>query len=159
MLIKVDKFDAAFSILIRARDSWTCQRCSREFIPRQSGKKWTCAGLHCSHLIGRGCHTTRWHPLAACAKCHGCHSYLTSHPLEFAEWIRNYLGEERYEFLRILKRPENARKWRKREKEQLWLEMQQELRKLDLYESGHLEFFSLSLPEAERVGVEHGTTN
>ena len=86
MNIKRDKRDAIFSLLIRERAGWKCERCGKRF-SREDGQ-----GLHCSHFISRRHRSTRWHPDNAAAHCFTCHQYLGEHPLEFAEWIRKHLG-------------------------------------------------------------------
>ena len=77
--IKRDKADEYFSLYIRTRDKWTCQRCHRTYTPPTSA-------LHCSHFQGRGKEATRFEPLNADALCYGCHQYFTSHPGEHYLW-------------------------------------------------------------------------
>src|SRR3990167_9446493 len=86
MRVKRDKRDAIFSLLIRERSSWLCERCGKQF-SREDGQ-----GLHCSHFISRRHRSTRWHPDNAAAHCFSCHQYLGEHPLEFAEWIKQRLA-------------------------------------------------------------------
>lgn len=64
------KLDKAFSLFIRQRDRWRCQRCKRKY---EAGKA---KGLHCSHYMGRTNKATRWDPENCDALCHGCHSYF-----------------------------------------------------------------------------------
>ena len=91
--IKRDALDKLFSLYIRTRDAWTCQRCHTFY---QMGSQ----GLHCSHFIGRRNRAVRWDPDNACAHCYGCHRFLEGNPIEFGDWIQNYLGQERYLALR-----------------------------------------------------------
>ena len=85
MRTKCNKRDAIFSLLIRERAGWRCERCGKQF---ERGAP----NLHCSHLFGRRHRATRWTSFGAVAHCAGCHFYLTEHPLDFAIWIRKHLG-------------------------------------------------------------------
>ena len=91
MNIKRTAPDIVFSNLVRERAEWTCERqsCSKYF---PEGHR---AGLECSHFYTRSRKSVRWSPLNACAQCTGCHSHLGGNPMEFADWIREYLGPEK----------------------------------------------------------------
>jgi hypothetical protein len=89
--IRIDKRDTVFSLLIRLRSRFNCDRCGRYF-PKGHG-------LQCSHFFGRRHRATRWDPDNAAAHCFGCHQRLGENPMEFAAWIRGYLGDVRYEEL------------------------------------------------------------
>jgi len=78
MRIKISKVDKLFSLYIRERDKWTCQRC-RKYHPPPTG------ALHCSHFWGRSNSCTRFDPLNCDALCYGCHS----------EWEGNKQGDYR----------------------------------------------------------------
>lgn len=91
MKIHIDKRDTVFSKVIRLRARWNCERCGRYF---PFGH-----GLQCSHFYGRRHRATRWDPDNAAAHCFGCHKRLGENPMEFAAWIRGYLGDVRYEAL------------------------------------------------------------
>lgn len=78
-MVKIDKADKLFSLFIRNRDKWQCQRCGGQYKPPTGA-------LHCSHFQGRGKEPTRFEPLNADALCYGCHQYFTSHPAEHYEW-------------------------------------------------------------------------
>lgn len=84
--VKIDKADKYFSLYIRTRDNWTCQRCRKQYTPPTSG-------LHCSHFIGRGKENTRFDPKNASAHCFGCHQWLTSHPAEHVAWKVEQIGQ------------------------------------------------------------------
>ena len=77
--MKIDKADRLFSLWVRTRDGWRCQRCLRQYSPPTSA-------LHCSHFQGRAKEATRYEPLNADALCYGCHQYFTSHPGEHYKW-------------------------------------------------------------------------
>lgn len=85
--IKIDKADKLFSLWIRTRDEWTCQRCHTRYTPPT-------AALHCSHFMGRAKENTRFEPLNADALCYGCHQYFTSHPAEHYAWQVGKKGQK-----------------------------------------------------------------
>lgn len=67
--IKRTPADVAFSLCVRERAGWKCQRCGGEHF--KGG-----VGLHCSHHHRRGQWAVRFDPLNAEALCYGCHSYI-----------------------------------------------------------------------------------
>lgn len=79
--------DAIFSLCVREGADWTCARCGTKH-PRGA------QNLQCSHLWGRRLRIGRWNPLNAVAHDAGCHMYLGEHPVAFAEWIHDYLGDK-----------------------------------------------------------------
>lgn len=87
MIVKIDAADKAFSLWIRTRDHWTCQRCGTKYTPPTMA-------LHCSHFMGRGKEGTRFEPLNADALCYGCHQYFTSHPAEHYIWQVERKGQK-----------------------------------------------------------------
>ena len=103
MKIRISSVDKLFSLLIRTRDKWTCQRCFTKYEPPTMG-------LHCAHIFGRGLKNTRFDFENAVAWCYGCHSYMDSHPLDKYEWHRKRIGTRRFDALRLrsnnLKRPD-----------------------------------------------------
>lgn len=76
---KIDPADKAFSLYIRTRAKWDCERCGKHYEPPTSA-------LHCSHFMGRGKESTRFDPDNANALCYGCHQHFTSHPALHLEW-------------------------------------------------------------------------
>lgn len=77
--IRIRQSDKYFSLWIRYRDRWTCQRCHRRYTPPTQG-------LHCSHFMGRGKEATRHEPKNCDAICMGCHLYFTANPAEHYTW-------------------------------------------------------------------------
>lgn len=104
---KIDPADRAFSLWIRSRANWTCERCGKKYLPPTSA-------LHCSHFVGRGKENTRFDPNNASAHCYGCHQYLTSHPAEHVAWKVNQVGQQQVDML-ILKSNMYCKKERKLE--------------------------------------------
>ena len=89
MNIKRTAPDIIFSNLVRERAEWSCERCHTYF---PEGHR---AGLEASHFYTRSRKSVRWSPLNCAAHCTGCHSSLGGNPMEFADWIREYLGPEK----------------------------------------------------------------
>jgi len=65
--IKLCKADSEFSLFVRERDLWTCNRCHKRYPPGS-------IGLQCSHYWGRGKESTRFDPENCDALCTGCHN-------------------------------------------------------------------------------------
>jgi hypothetical protein len=72
--VKIKSADKWFSLCIRERANWTCERCGAKC---PDDKRM---GLHCSHYHGRGKWATRFDPDNCRALCYGCHSYVGGNP-------------------------------------------------------------------------------
>jgi len=90
--VKISPADKWFSLCIRARAGWKCEKCGKQY---QRGD----IGLHCSHFVGRGYYSTRFEPLNAFAHCYGCHSRFESNPHEFVEWVKEKRGQQNYDII------------------------------------------------------------
>lgn len=90
--IRIDEADKYFSLYIRTRDRWICQRCLTQYKPPTNA-------LHCSHFAGRGKEATRFDPRNATALCYGCHQYFTSHPQEHYLWQVERMGQKEVDAL------------------------------------------------------------
>lgn len=66
--IKRTEADKAFSLCVRARAGFRCERCGNHYDP-------TNAALHASHHHRRGQWGVRFDPDNAEALCYGCHSH------------------------------------------------------------------------------------
>lgn len=98
--IKIRKSDELFSVYIRTRDNWTCQRCGAYHQPWLNSKGMLGnPALHCSHFKGRGKENTRFEPLNADALCYGCHQYFTSQPDEHYAWQVKRKGQRAVDML------------------------------------------------------------
>jgi len=95
-MIKRFPQDVLFSEIIRSRDGWTCQRCSKGFDPTSSISRM---GLHCSHYHGRGKWATRYDLDNCTALCYGCHRFLGGRPLEHTEFMIKRLGKKKFKEL------------------------------------------------------------
>jgi len=94
MRIKIDPADKVFSIYIRTRDNWTCNRCHTTYPPNSSG-------LHNSHYFGRGNECTRFDPENCDALCFGCHQAWDSNKEDYRDFKIKQLGEEGFIKLRF----------------------------------------------------------
>lgn len=75
-----------------------CLRCNS---PVQLNAKGMPVSHHCSHFWGRGKESTRFDPDNAVTHCHGCHAYLTAHPMEHYNWKLKQLGQKKFDALVI----------------------------------------------------------
>lgn len=85
---EIKKLDAFCRKIVFARDGYKCARC---------GKGKDQAALHWAHVITRAAKSTRWHLDNSMVLDYYCHfRWAHERPLEFAEFVRENLGEERY---------------------------------------------------------------
>ena len=80
------KADKLFSAYIRSQG--VCEWCSK----RET--------LQTAHIFSRRYLVTRWEPINALCLCAGCHRKAHDKPVEFVEWVKEYLGEDIYNELR-----------------------------------------------------------
>lgn len=92
--VRIDQADRLFSLFIRYRANWRCERCFKQ---HEVGSQ----GLHCSHFWGRARESTRFDPTNCVAHCHGCHSHLTANPEEHRAWKLKQIGQREYDLLMI----------------------------------------------------------
>jgi len=92
-VIKITSADRYFSLCVRKRANWTCERCRVGYTPPT-------AALHCSHFMSRGNYGTRFDPLNAASLCYGCHMYFTGRPLEHLSWFAARVGLDEVERLK-----------------------------------------------------------
>jgi hypothetical protein len=91
--IRIDKRDTVFSLIVRLKAGFHCERC-RKYFPKGHG-------LQASHFFGRRHKSTRWDFDNCAAHCFGCHRHLGENPIEFTAWVKSYLGDVRYEALQL----------------------------------------------------------
>jgi hypothetical protein len=116
-MTKIYPEDKWFSLYIRARDNWTCQRCGRQYEPyTEGGDNSHLMGLHNAHCFGRGAHATRWDEENCLTLDYGCHSLIDSrHDLKEALW-KEKIGEEAYSKLEA-RSHQNYYGWKKDRKD------------------------------------------
>ena len=146
--MKRDKHDALFSQLVRERANWRCESCGKIY-PEGSRQ-----GLHCSHFFTRSRKSVRWHPLNAAAHCYSCHTRLGGSPIDFADWIRDYLSRWHSDLCgdRLVSDSRKLVRWRKADLEELYSEMKKELSRMEELrrqgETGRLDF---ALPKVNKM--------
>lgn len=100
MRLKISKADKLFSLVIRHRDNFTCQRCN--FYDQPPTMQ-----IHCAHFQSRAKKSVRWDTENACALCQRCHLYfdgyspwgMEKHEREFKDFFLKRLGQKRYDLL------------------------------------------------------------
>lgn len=84
-----NKLDKEISRIVRARGK--CAKCGKEEYEK----------LQAAHIFSRSNLSTRWDLDNLLCLCGGCHLFWAhKNPVEFTEFVRNYLGEYKYERLR-----------------------------------------------------------
>lgn len=84
------RLDELWSRAVRLRDKYTCQKCGR-----------THKQVQAAHIFSRNRKSVRWDIDNGITLCYYCHIHWAHRePLEFAEWIKERLGEEKYEKLK-----------------------------------------------------------
>lgn len=82
-----NKLDKICSEITRGKGK--CQRCGK----RQN--------LQTAHIFGRTYNNTRWDLDNLLCLCPDCHiNFAHKCPILFTEWVRKYLGEEKYKLLK-----------------------------------------------------------
>lgn len=77
------KLDKRMSDIVRSLGY--CQRCGPHVPQRYEI-------LQCAHIYSRTYRSVRWERQNLLCLCAGCHFYFHRNPLEFGEWVQNYLG-------------------------------------------------------------------
>ena len=96
------KLDMEWSFAVRSRDHWTCQKCGSRYPPKKPGDGSSRSGLDAAHIFSRRLKRIRHDLDNGVALCTGCHlSWAHYEPLEFREWIMEWLGADKYEALRL----------------------------------------------------------
>lgn len=112
-MTKIYPEDKWFSLYIRQRDNWICNKCGTKFKPyEEGGDNRHLKGLHNAHNFGRGKRSTRWEPENCMALCYGCHRFIDKHAgAKRSLFIRKF-GEEAYNRMEI-KSNTSYRGWKK----------------------------------------------
>lgn len=102
--IKVTAADKWFSLCVRERVGYVCERCGT-FAPPERHKR-----LDCSHFHGRGKWSVRFDAENATALCMGCHLHVTANPIEHMAWMQERLGP--YGFAALQERAQDIKRGR-----------------------------------------------
>ena len=94
MSIKITAADRWFSLCVRERAAWRCEKSGRQYAEKSGA-------LHCSHTFSRRNKAVRWDALNATALSFASHKYWWhANPAEAAAWMEKKLGTMLYEVLR-----------------------------------------------------------
>ena len=94
MAIKRSAADIAFSNAVREAFDYDCLSCG-------INGRHTPATTDCAHVFSRKHRSTRWTVANAVCLCRSCHQKMADRPLVFAELVKEWLGEERYDELML----------------------------------------------------------
>lgn len=115
--MKILACDTQFSLAVRARDNYTCQRCGKV------------GRVECSHVYSRRHRTIRWDMMNAKALCNGCHTVWHSNPIDSFIWFESKYGIDHVEILR--EKMNHKIKVPKSEEKEIAAHYRAELKKLD----------------------------
>lgn len=91
MSVKRLPADIAFSKAIREAYDYTCCSCEKNY-------RHDPGYIHCAHIHTRKHRNTRWNAhYGAVALCAKCHRRYTDFPLEWASFLKGYLGDSNYD--------------------------------------------------------------
>lgn len=94
--ISLRKTDRLWTQYKRIKEDYTCQWCGRGYSPDN------CRNLGVMHYHGRGHENVRFDEENTLCGCSiPCHRYLDTHKTEFEEFMRQRLGDERYDLLEL----------------------------------------------------------
>jgi hypothetical protein len=94
--MKIDPADKWFSLYIRERDNWQCQRCGRKYDRDEPNQ------LQNSHFFGRVNWTTRFSDTNCISLCYGCHKYYDeTNREEYRDFKIRQLGEKGFQKLKL----------------------------------------------------------
>jgi len=90
-----DQLDKLFSKIIRSKGK--CERCGKT------------SPLNTAHIFSRRNLATRWDKDNVLCFCVGCHFWGHQNPILFTEFVKEKLGSERYEDLKV--KANSTKKW------------------------------------------------
>jgi hypothetical protein len=85
-MIKITPADKWFSLCVRERAAWTCERCGTKYHPPTQA-------LHCAHWHSRGNWSVRFDAANALALDMGCHLYTGRERDEHRKLMSSKIGE------------------------------------------------------------------
>ena len=119
---KIKVLDKLFSLYIRSRSNWRCERCNKDFSENKGQ-------LHCAHIISKGVSPLllRFEERNAIALCYFDHIHWWHHQsTETKEWFIGKFGKERMNWLE-----KNARvSGRGLNLDYVWLELENKIKEL-----------------------------
>jgi len=108
-----DQLDKLLGIIVRQRAGYKCEQCGKH------------APLNTAHIISRINLATRWDRDNVFCFCVGCHFWGHQNPILFTEFVKEKLGDEKYEGLK--KKSIEVKKWTIVELEALVEEFKKEI--------------------------------
>ena len=92
----IKKLDKIVSEIVRARGY--CVKCGKQ------------NGLQCCHIFHRRHFVIRWDLKNLLCLCSGCHIFWAhKEPIEFGEFVQNFLGKKKY--IELRQRANTIKKW------------------------------------------------
>lgn len=85
------KLDKECSDQVRSRG--LCERCGPAIY-------YEFSELQCAHIWSRVYRNTRWNLKNLLSLCASCHFWAHRNPLDFADWVRDHIGIENYNYLK-----------------------------------------------------------
>ena len=123
-MIKRDKYDRVTSDLVRALRGYTCEKCGLVGKKGADGPQ-----MHAAHIVGRRNAGTRYDLDNILCLCAYHHSYFTERPVEFTDWLREYMGEEKVDAIKL--KGWQVHKWKAKEKEALYQDYRKRLKAIE----------------------------
>ena len=106
-----DQLDKLVSKLVRIRAGYKCERCGKT------------SPLNTAHIFSRRNLSVRWDMENVLCWCVGCHFWGHQNPILFAEYVKEKLGNEKYEELK--RKSVEIKKWTIPELEELLKEFKE----------------------------------
>ena len=108
-----DKLDKLLGIIVRQRAGYKCERCGKH------------TPLNTAHIFSRRNLSTRWDKDNILCLDVGCHFWGHQNPILFVEFVKEKLGDEKYEALKV--KANEVKKWTIEELEILVEEFKREI--------------------------------
>lgn len=103
------ELDKLFSLVIRERDDYTCQKCGTRN-----------KHVQCAHIFSRSNLSVRYELLNGITLCYYCHlNWCHRKPLEWTEWVKEHLGQEKWDTLNVLAKTSRKINYKEKKKELL----------------------------------------
>ena len=94
--VKIRNIDRLWTRYKRTTEEYTCQKCGRIYSADN------CRNLGVAHFHGRGHENVRFDEENTLLLCNiPCHHYLDQHKHEFAEFMKERLGQKRFDLLAL----------------------------------------------------------
>ena len=123
MSVKRYPEDIAFSNAIREAYDYTCCHCGENH-------RHNPGYIQCAHIHTRKHRNTRWDSTyGAIALCARCHRRFTDFPVEWADYLRKYMGDSNYDEAK--RKAWESRKFTKAERKEVAKHYRDELKRIE----------------------------